>query len=101
VSVGALAAVLAHVPTWPARLQRIDGLVQAVSQQTLSAQKSPAAHCADMAQAPPWGMGVLVGVAVTVAVNVTVAVAVSVAVGVVVAVTVAVAVGVSAAGQTG
>ena len=74
--------------------------VQAVSQHTPLAQK-PVAHCEGVAQAPPWGMGVLVGVAVTVAVNVTVAVAVTVAVRVVVAVTVAVAVGVSAGGQTG
>jgi hypothetical protein len=43
VNVGASAAALAHVPTWPARLHRIDGSVQVVSQQTLSTQK-PVPH---------------------------------------------------------
>jgi hypothetical protein len=78
VSVGALAAALAHVPTCPARSHRVSGSVQAVSQQTLSAQKSPVTHCADVAQAPPWGTGVLVGVAVGVLVGVFVGVAVGV-----------------------
>jgi len=57
VSVGALAAALAHVPTCPARLQRISGSVQAVLQQTPLAQK-PVPHCDGVAQAPPWGTGV-------------------------------------------
>jgi hypothetical protein len=97
VSVGAAAAVLAHVPTWPARLQRINGSVQAVSQQTLLAQK-PVPHWDGVAQAPPCGTGVAVGVCVTVAegvlvgVFVTVAVLVAVCVAVPVAVMVAVAV---------
>jgi hypothetical protein len=62
---GASAAALAHVPTWPARLQRINGSVlQAVSQQTLSAQK-PVEHCEGVEQAPPIETnGVFVGVAV-------------------------------------
>jgi len=107
VSVGAAAAALAHVPTWPARLQRISGSVQAVLQQTLSAQKRPDAHCEDVAQAPPCGtgvavgVGVTVGVAVTVEVLVTVAVCVAVAVCVVVAVTVGVFVGVRVAVAVG
>ena len=98
VSVGALAAALAQVPTSPARLQRIKGSVQAVSQQTLSAQERPDAHCEVVAHAPPWGtgvavaVGVIVGVAVTVEVLVAVVVCVAVAVIVAVAVTVAVAV---------
>jgi hypothetical protein len=50
VSVGALAAALAHVPSWPGRLQRINGSVQAVSQQTPLAQK-PVPHCEGVAQA--------------------------------------------------
>jgi hypothetical protein len=82
VNVGAAAASLAHVPTWPARLQRIDGSVQAELQQTLSAQKRPDAHCEVVAQAPPCGTGVLVGVADDVTVGVRVGVAVGVAVGV-------------------
>jgi hypothetical protein len=68
-------------------LQRINGSVQAVLQQTPLAQK-PVPHCDGVAQAPPWGtgeavaVGVMVGVAVTVEVFVTVAVAVGVEVGV-------------------
>jgi hypothetical protein len=79
-------------------LQRINGSVQAVLQQTLSAQERPDAHCEVVAQAPPWGtgeavaVGVIVGVAVTVEVLVAVAVAVGVAVLVAVAVLGAVAV---------
>src|SRR5215472_11126115 len=88
VSVGAAAASLAHVPSWPARLQRIKGSVQAELQQTLSAQK-PVPHCDGVAQAPPWGTGVLVGVLVTFAVAVLVAVCVAVAVRVTVEVRVA------------
>src|SRR5215471_18158758 len=80
VSVGAAVAALAHVPTCPARLQRINRSVQAVSQQTPLAQK-PVPHCDGVAQAPPWGTGVLVGVDVTVAVAVLVGVAVGVRVG--------------------
>jgi hypothetical protein len=102
VSVGAAAASLAHVPTCPARLQRINGSVQAVLQQTPLVQK-PVEHCDGVAQAPPWGTGVLVGVAVTVAVavlvgvwvGVRVGVAVGVAVDVLVEVTVGVLVGVA------
>jgi hypothetical protein len=75
VSVGALAAALAHVPTLPARLQRINGSVQAVLQQTPLAQK-PVPHCDGAAHAPPCGTGVLVGVEVTVGVLVGVAVGV-------------------------
>ena len=95
VSIGALAAALAHVPTCPARLQRINGSVQAVLQQTPLAQK-PVPHCDGVAQEPPCGTGVavgvlvIVGVAVRVAVLVTVAVCVAVAVWVGVLVTVAV-----------
>ncbi len=62
VSVGASAAVLVHVPACPARLQRIDGSVQALSQQTLSAQK-PVEQAADVVHVPPRGIGgALVGV---------------------------------------
>ena len=57
VSVGALAAALAHVPSWPGRLQRWSGPVQAELQQTLSAQERPDAHCEVVAEAPPWGTG--------------------------------------------
>jgi hypothetical protein len=67
-------------------LQRINGSVQAVLQQTLSTQ-NPVEHSDGVAQAPPAGMRVLVGVAVAVLVRVKVAVTV--------AVTVAVGVGVS------
>jgi hypothetical protein len=76
-------------------LQRINGSVQAVLQQTPLAQ-NPVPHCDGVAQAPPWGtgvavaVGVIVGVAVRVGVLVTVAVCVAVAV----CVTVAVCVGV-------
>ena len=70
VSVGALAAALAHVPTCPARLHRIKGSVQAVSQQTLSAQERPDAHCEVVAHAPPCGTGVAVAVGVIVGVAV-------------------------------
>jgi hypothetical protein len=52
VNVGAAAASLAHVPTWPARLHRIDGSVQAVLQQTPLAQKSPVTHREDVVQVP-------------------------------------------------
>jgi hypothetical protein len=52
VSIGALAAALAHVPTCPARLQRINGSVQAVLQQTPSTQK-PVEHAADVEHALP------------------------------------------------
>jgi hypothetical protein len=69
VSVGAAAAVLAQVPTWPARLQRVIGSVQAVSQQTPVTQ-NPVPHCEGVEHAPPWGTGVLVGVAVAVGVEV-------------------------------
>jgi hypothetical protein len=97
-SVGASAAVLAHVPAWPARLHRVIGSVQAVSQQTLVTQK-PVPHCAGVAQAPPWGTGVLVGVMVGVCVGVfdgvMVGVAVGVLLGVAVGVLVDVALGVS------
>jgi hypothetical protein len=89
VSVGALAASLEQVPTWPARLHRINGSVQAVSQQTPVTQK-PVPHCDGVAQAPPWGTGVAVGVEVTVGVLVGVAVIVTVAVTVAVAVMVGV-----------
>jgi hypothetical protein len=89
VSVGASATVLAHVPTCPARLQRIDGSVQAVSQQTLVTQK-PVEHCDGVEQVPPWGTGVLVGVAVGVLVGVCVGVFVGVSVGVLVGVCVGV-----------
>ena len=58
-------------------------------QQTLSAQERPDAHCEVVAQAPPWGTGVAVGVWVTVDVVVWVAVFVTVAVCVAVAVRVA------------
>ena len=51
-------------------------------QQTLSAQERPDAHCEVVAQAPPCGTGVLVGVADDVTVGVRVGVAVGVAVGV-------------------
>jgi hypothetical protein len=78
-------------------LQRINGSVQAVLQHTLSAQERPDAHCEVVAQAPPWGTGVLVGVLVTVAVAVWVAVCVAVAVRVTVEVRVAVAVRVALA----
>jgi hypothetical protein len=94
VNVGAFAATLAHVPTWPARLQRISGSVQAVSQQTPVTQK-PVPHCAGVAQAPPCGTGVLLGVAVGVLVGVRVGVFVGVAVGVLVGVCVGVNVGVA------
>jgi hypothetical protein len=57
VNVGAAAASLAHVPTWPARLQRINGSVQTLSQQTLSTQ-NPVEHSDGVAQAPPTGMRV-------------------------------------------
>jgi hypothetical protein len=73
-------------------LHCINGSVQAVSQQTPLAQKRPAAHCDGVAQAPPCGTGVLVGVDVTVAVCVAVDVAVTVAVAVTVGVMVGVAV---------
>jgi len=73
------------------RLQRIDGSVQAVLQQTPLAQK-PVLHCEGAEQAPPWGTGVLVGVLVTVDVAVRVGVFVTVAVRVAVAVWVAVCV---------
>src|SRR5262249_22082744 len=63
VNVGASAAVLAQVPTWPARLQRIDGSVHPVSQQTLSTQK-PVEQAGPVLHAPPWGTPVLVGVTV-------------------------------------
>ena len=92
-SVGALAAALAHVPTWPGKLQRINGSVQAVLQQTPLAQK-PVTHCEGVAQAPPKGTPVLVGVAVGVGVRLLVAVTVGVSVGVPDAVTVGVTVGV-------
>jgi hypothetical protein len=92
-------------------LQRINGSVQAVLQQTLSAQERPDAHCEVVAQAPPCGtrvavavgviVGVLVGVAVAVRVAVFVAVAVIVAVAVLVAVAVAVGVSVGVADGTG
>jgi hypothetical protein len=87
VSVGALAAALAHVPSCPGRLQRINGSVQAVSQQTPLAQK-PVPHCDGVAHAPPCRTGVRVGVTVGVWVGVfvTVAVCVTVAVFVTVAV---------------
>ena len=52
VSVGAAAVVLAHIPTRLVRLHRIDGSVQAVSQQTPLAQK-PVPHCEGVAHAPP------------------------------------------------
>jgi hypothetical protein len=71
VSVGASAAALAHVPTWPARLQRVNGSVQAVSQQMPVTQK-PVSHCEGVTQAPPCGTGVLVGVRVGVPVGVNV-----------------------------
>jgi hypothetical protein len=80
VSVGALAAALAHVPTCPARLQRISGSMHAVLQQTLSAQERPDRHCEVVAQAPPWGTGVAVAVGVIVGVAVWVGVFVTVAV---------------------
>jgi hypothetical protein len=89
VSVGAAAAALAHVPTCPGRLQRSNGSVQAVSQQTLSTQFFDA-HCPEPVQPAPLGCGV--GVSVAVAVSVLVAVCVGVEVDVVVAVMVAVAV---------
>jgi hypothetical protein len=60
---GASTATLAHVPTWPARLHLVNGSVQAVSQQTLSAQK-PVPHCEGVEHAPPTETGVLVGVGV-------------------------------------
>ena len=50
VSAGDGAAALAHVPTWPGRLQRSSGPVQVVSQQTPLAQK-PVPHCEGVAQA--------------------------------------------------
>ena len=93
VSVGALAAALAHVPSCPARLQRIDGSVQAVLQQTPSTQK-PVEHNEGVEHAPPIGMGVLVGVAVGVLVGVLVGVFVGVLLGVKVGVLVGVLVGV-------
>ena len=65
VRAGAAAAVLAHVPCWPGRLHCINGSVHAVSQQTPSTQK-PVEHCAGVAQAPPCGMPVFVGMAVAV-----------------------------------
>jgi hypothetical protein len=92
-SVGAAAAVLAHVPTWPARLQRVNGSVQAVSQHTPVTQ-NPVPHCEGIEHAPPWGTGVLVGVAVGVLVGVCVGVFVGVAVGVLVGVCVGVLLGV-------
>ena len=79
VSAGAAAVVLAQVPTRLVRLQRIDGSVQAESQQIPSTQK-PVPHCDGVRHLPPCGTGVLVGV--TVAVFVAVAVTVGVAVGV-------------------
>jgi len=98
VSVGAAAASLAHVPTCPARLQRINGSVQAVLQQTPVTQK-PVEHSEDVAHAPPCGMRVRVGIAVAVGVlvGVLVRVCVGVAVGVPVAVVVGVRVGVAVA----
>ena len=93
VSVGALAAALAQVPTSPARLQRIKGSVQAVSQQTLSTQK-PVPHCDGVAQAPPCETGIPVDVTVGVTVGLPVVVLVGVMVGVVVGVVVWVNVGV-------
>ena len=82
VSVGALAAALAHVPRWPVRLQCINGSEQAVLQQTPLAQK-PVAHCTGAVQLEP--LGCRVGVTVGVAVGVLVAVCVGVEVGVLVA----------------
>jgi hypothetical protein len=79
VSVGASAAVLAHVPACPARLQRIKGSVQAVLQQTPVTQ-NPVPHCDGVEHAPPRGTGVLVGVAVGVLVGVCVGVFVTVGV---------------------
>jgi hypothetical protein len=70
-------------------LQRINGSVQAVSQQTLSTQFSDP-HCPARVQLEPLGCGV--GVPVDVGVNVLVAVCVGVEVGVAVDVIVAVAV---------
>jgi hypothetical protein len=93
-SVGAAAAVLVHVPTWPARLHRIDGSVQAVSQQTLSTQLRDA-HCPAAVQLEPLGcgVGVLVGVTLGLLRGVLLGVPVGVPVGVSVGVPVGVAVG--------
>ena len=91
VSAGAAAVVLAQIPTRLVRLQRIDGSVQAESQQTPLTQK-PVPHCDGVAHAPPCGTGVAVGVLVTVDVAVRVGVFVTVAVRVAVAVWVAVCV---------
>ena len=55
--------------------------MQAVSQQTLSAQERPDAHCEVVAQAPPCGTGVELGVEVGVVVGVSVGVADGVGVG--------------------
>jgi hypothetical protein len=74
-------------------LHRIDGSVQAVSQQTPVTQK-PVPHCEGVEHAPPWGTGVLVGVAVGVLVGVVVGVLLGVLVGVFVGVFVGVLVGV-------
>ena len=93
VSVGAGAVVLAQIPTRLVRLQRIDGSVQAVLQQTPSTQK-PVEHNEGVEHAPPIGMGVLVGVAVGVLVGVLVGVFVGVLLGVKVGVLVGVLVGV-------
>jgi hypothetical protein len=87
------------VPTLPARLQRINGSVQAVLQHTPLAQK-PVPHCDGVAQAPPCGTGEAVAVGVTVGVAVRVGVFVTVAVCVAVAVTVGVLVGVNVGPQS-
>ena len=91
-------------------MHRINGSVQALLQQTPLAQK-PVPHCDGVAQAPPCGTGLAVGVLVTVdvavrvavcvAVLVLVAVAVIVAVAVTVGVSVGVSVGVNVGGQLG
>jgi hypothetical protein len=92
---------LVHVPTSPGKSHRIPGPVQAVLQQTPSTQK-PVPHCDGVAQAPPCGTWVLVGVAVGVALGLLVGVSVcvgelvgvSVCVGELVGVSVGVSVGV-------
>jgi hypothetical protein len=90
VSVGALAAALAHVPTCPGRLQRINGSVQAVLQQTVSTQL-PDAHWPAAVQLEPLGCGV--GVLVGVVLGLLLGVLLGVSVGVPVGVPVGVAVG--------
>jgi hypothetical protein len=81
VSVGAGAAKLTQVPGWLGASHRSSGPVQAELQQTLSTQKR-VAHCDEVAQAPPWGTGVPVGVAVAVMLGLLVGVPVGVIVGV-------------------